>query len=981
MYDRGRTLQGEGSTVDRVGGYRVVRRLATGGTSDVLLAKAEGPHGFERTVVLKLLLSQFQSDPDFSRMFAHEAAAYARLSHPSIVRLFDFFESERRLVMVLEFVDGPPLHRLRGMLRAVGQHLDDASAIFVATRIFDALAAAHANVDETGAPAPVIHRDINPSNVLVPWDGHVKLADFGVAKVTGLHHESVVGMIKGTFGYMAPEQVTGEPVTPRADVYAAGVILWELLARRRAFQRGALPEVEVLRAMAEPKITSLDVLRPDLDKALRDAVRRALEPRSDRRTLTAEEMVSVLRACVSSDHGREGLCAMLDRVRHEPKPVPTMPPPAADTTGPIRGAPGWTPSAPPADAGRAATPSAPAVPRATPSGVSAIAQDRTLAMPARPMPPRASVGSVPKTTAGYGADVPRPAAGVPRGRTPSAPKVPTATAKMGHSPAPPAAKTGRSPSGERSAVDSAPHPRPAIRESDRRLAMAPGMGISEAIDDILGEAPDVSQRLKETQKNRKATAEALAQVEEITNPIGRIPASPAPLTGVGHRQAEATTLMSPGGSAGSAGSSVRAPSRAPTDGGAGEPIGASARDSQSEAATVVPPPSGVDAEELGPLPAPAGVPRSDRTLALPRPSTVPFAQAAGSSAHTAPTPAASFPQSFPQIERTLAMNVNQAFSASGLPPPLPPSEPPEPRAARSAPPPFAGASERPDPRAGQTATAPMPAVPYPPSHDPPVAESGRTRPSMIPTPSVPMQPQPLPVSRPPMPSSAPAVVHGAEVGAPPPSRRGRVGLVVALVVGLGVAGVFGTFGYVHWQRAQLASHASRAATPSSPRATSSAIVTAAPGASPGAAGSAVAVAMTATPSVAPTGSGALDIDAGAAGAAMPVVATSATNGADASAAAVASAAVPTPAPTAAAVPASAPSTPAADGGAAGDEMGTITTTGAAPHRRIFVDEKVVGQTPETVRVKCGARVVRLGSSGSRQSIDVPCGGEITVGDK
>ena len=112
---------GEG---ERIGAYRVVRRLATGGMSDVLLAKAEGPHGFERTVVLKVLLSHFGKDDEVSRMFAREASAYARLSHPAIVRLFDFFavpaaEGKKggQLVMVLEYVDGPPLARLKSMVK------------------------------------------------------------------------------------------------------------------------------------------------------------------------------------------------------------------------------------------------------------------------------------------------------------------------------------------------------------------------------------------------------------------------------------------------------------------------------------------------------------------------------------------------------------------------------------------------------------------------------------------------------------------------------------------------------------------------------------------------------------------------------------------------------------------------------------------------------------------------------------------------
>jgi serine/threonine-protein kinase len=175
--------------LDRLGGYRVLRRIATGGTSDVLLAKAEGPLGFERQVVLKLLLSQYRDDPQFARMFAREAAAYARLSHPAIVRLFDFFSQNEQLVMVLEFVDGMPLNRLRATLKDAGKKLSDLASLYVADRVFDALASAHGYVDAQGERSPVIHRDVNPSNVLVGWNSEVKLADFGIARVTGVRSD------------------------------------------------------------------------------------------------------------------------------------------------------------------------------------------------------------------------------------------------------------------------------------------------------------------------------------------------------------------------------------------------------------------------------------------------------------------------------------------------------------------------------------------------------------------------------------------------------------------------------------------------------------------------------------------------------------------------------------------------------------------------------------------------------------------------
>ena len=301
----------------RIGGYRVLHRIATGGTSDVLLARAEGPHGFARVVVLKLLLPEYRHDERLERMFATEAAAYARLSHPAIVKLFDFFSDSGQLVMVLEYIDGVALHKLRALLRADGTRLDDRASLFLAARVFGALSAAHAARDpQSGEFAPVIHRDVNPSNVLIPWDGHAKIADFGIAKVAGVDGDRTqAGLVKGTYGYMAPEQARGEPVSVAADVYAATLLVWELLAGRKAIMRGGGSDLDVLRAMAEPTFPALSALRPDLPRPLIDAVAVGLQPDPDKRTIHAEEMVQVLRSCADLEVGRQQLVEALDVVR------------------------------------------------------------------------------------------------------------------------------------------------------------------------------------------------------------------------------------------------------------------------------------------------------------------------------------------------------------------------------------------------------------------------------------------------------------------------------------------------------------------------------------------------------------------------------------------------------------------------------------------------------------------------------------------
>jgi serine/threonine-protein kinase len=238
----------QASTSERLGGYRVVRRLARGDTSEVLLAVEEGPFGFQREVVLKLLLPRYRHDERMRKLFSREASAYVRLRDPGIVKLLDFSVLEGQLVMVLEYVDGAPLNRALAMLRGVGQNIDDQTAIHIGERLFMALAAAHGARDEAGEPAAMVHRNVSPSNLLIAWDGAVKLSDLGVAKVVGASLESVVGGPKGSDGYMAPEQLAGDALTPKTDVYCAAIVLWELLAGRKAFPKGQPRSLKALAA-------------------------------------------------------------------------------------------------------------------------------------------------------------------------------------------------------------------------------------------------------------------------------------------------------------------------------------------------------------------------------------------------------------------------------------------------------------------------------------------------------------------------------------------------------------------------------------------------------------------------------------------------------------------------------------------------------------------------------------------------------------
>jgi serine/threonine-protein kinase len=311
----GRDMFDSAVTGAQIGPYKIVRRLGGGDSADVLLATRSFPGDFERRVVIKRLRAFDDRPPDEQHALATEAVAYARVAHPAIVQLFDFFTQDGEIALVLEYVDGPSLSRLVQGLRLRRESLGDRATYFIMSRVFAALAAAHSARDPgTGSTTPVIHRDVNPDNVLVPWDGFAKLGDFDLAKVVGVSSDTRNGLLKGTYGYMAPEQVAGEPVTPRTDVYAACLLLRELLLDRPTFNT-SLPELEILRAMDEADHTPIETLRGGISPRLADAMQRGLARDPARRTLSAGEMVEVLRAQTDMEAAHAELISILGRVR------------------------------------------------------------------------------------------------------------------------------------------------------------------------------------------------------------------------------------------------------------------------------------------------------------------------------------------------------------------------------------------------------------------------------------------------------------------------------------------------------------------------------------------------------------------------------------------------------------------------------------------------------------------------------------------
>lgn len=236
------------------GRYLLTEHLATGGMAEIYKASAIGAHGFEKSVVIKSILPELASDPEFLEMFIAEAKVMVRLSHPKIVQVLDFGEVDGHYYIAMEFVDG--IDAL-GLLRSCAKQRTRPStgiAVHVVAEVLDALDYAHTLTDD-GQRLGIVHRDISPSNIFISRHGEVKLGDFGIAQAGARDGTTAISM-RGKYGYMSPEQVSGKPVDERADVFACGIVLAELLMVRRLFMADS--DIEVLLQVRDARLDRLE---------------------------------------------------------------------------------------------------------------------------------------------------------------------------------------------------------------------------------------------------------------------------------------------------------------------------------------------------------------------------------------------------------------------------------------------------------------------------------------------------------------------------------------------------------------------------------------------------------------------------------------------------------------------------------------------------------------------------------------------------
>jgi serine/threonine protein kinase len=279
--------------------YYLAKKINRGGMAEIYLGKVIGEDGFQRLCAIKRILPHFAQDQEFIQMFRDEAHICKRLQHANIVKVEGFEEVEGSYAIIMEYVDGADL---RSLLHAVEQSKQKMSIPFCCYIIAEAargLHYAHTKEDEiTQQPLGIVHRDISPQNILVSYDGEVKVTDFGIADAESKITETRPGIVKGKYSYMSPEQISAKEVDARTDVFALSIVLWEMLAMKRLFQGES--EVDTIQRVKNCVIPhELQSLNPEVDSELDDIIKKGLAKDTKKRYRTAADFEKDLRRYMS----------------------------------------------------------------------------------------------------------------------------------------------------------------------------------------------------------------------------------------------------------------------------------------------------------------------------------------------------------------------------------------------------------------------------------------------------------------------------------------------------------------------------------------------------------------------------------------------------------------------------------------------------------------------------------------------------------
>ena len=335
------------------GPYRLLARVAVGGMAEVFKAKRSGVEGFEKVVAVKRILPHLSDNKEFVDMFVDEAKMVAGLTHPNIVQIFDLGRIEKSYYIAMEYVQGRDLRSILRRARERGTRVPLDLCALVASRVCAALEYAHRKKDDRGQPMMTVHRDISPQNILISFEGDVKLTDFGIAKAASKATVTEAGALRGKLLYMSPEQAWGKPMDRRSDLFSLGIVFYETLTDHKPFLGSS--EVSILETVRECKVAPPRSLNGAIPPALERVVMKALERDPERRYQDAGEMSRDLEAALHETpppptaaalarfmetlyEPSEREATVVDEA-HEPAAAPAPaepppPPPVAENTGP-----------------------------------------------------------------------------------------------------------------------------------------------------------------------------------------------------------------------------------------------------------------------------------------------------------------------------------------------------------------------------------------------------------------------------------------------------------------------------------------------------------------------------------------------------------------------------------------------------------------------------------------------------------------------
>ncbi|HEV7557666.1 MAG TPA: protein kinase, partial [Kofleriaceae bacterium] len=283
-----------------LGRYELVARLATGGMGEIFLARVEGLAGFEKLFVVKRIVPHLADDIRFRTMLIDEARLAAKMSHPNVCQVYELGETDGQLYIVMEYLEGVTLLPLLRRSSRLMTPLPLGMIGGIIQQTSEALHYAHELRDRGGVALNIIHRDVSPSNVFITQNGVVKVLDFGIAKVRNASAETSTGIVKGKYAYMAPEQLRAQAIDRRVDVFALGIVLYELLALRRLFQRQT--DYLTFRAVLERPIPDLQQYRPDAPPALIDVVMSAMHREPAKRFDTVRAFSTAAVSAMGPEH-------------------------------------------------------------------------------------------------------------------------------------------------------------------------------------------------------------------------------------------------------------------------------------------------------------------------------------------------------------------------------------------------------------------------------------------------------------------------------------------------------------------------------------------------------------------------------------------------------------------------------------------------------------------------------------------------------